>query len=122
MSALVLDTANKHQVNSGNGLLSPPDGSPHWQQPPSPPPPNRGDDEEEEGDDKSDPNEEQNQAIQRILQLKKDDYRNILGVQDKYDTPSAEQEDILNAARKLGTLIHPEFIKGNNTRKAYNSE
>jgi hypothetical protein len=126
MAALVLDTSSKLKgAEFNNGLLSPVDEGANTsrngqQNPPPPLSPSESDDEDETG--KTQPTEEQNQAVQRVLQFKKDDYRNILGVQDKYDTPEVEQEEILMAFRKLGTLIHADRIKGKKTRKAYNSE
>jgi len=81
-------------------------------------------DSDDEGDEtkKTQPTEEQDQAVQRVLKCKKKDYRRILGVQDKYGTPEVEQEAILTAFRKLGTLIHADYIEGDDTKKAYDSE
>jgi len=88
------------------------------------PPPEGTDGEEDEEDEeqKREPTEEQNDAVERVLKWKSTDYRNILGVQDKYDTLEVEQKEILDAFRALGTLIHADHVKGKKTKTAYESK
>ena len=87
-----------------------------------PPPEGNDSEEDEEDEEKKEPTEEQIDAVQRVLKWKSTDYRNILGVQDKYDTPEVEQKEILDAFRVLGTLIHADHVKGKRTKTAYESK
>jgi hypothetical protein len=83
----------------------------------SKPPPDDPLSDGEDDEEKSKPTEEQRRTIQEVLKCNPKEYRKILGVQDNED-----EEGILSAFRELATSIHPDYIKGKDTQKAFDSK
>lgn len=76
-------------------------------------------DESEDESEKEEPSEEVKKAIDQILATKKKDVLwGILGVQK--DTPNKAYT--INAFRKLGCMLHPKYVRGENTARAFVSK
>jgi hypothetical protein len=76
---------------------------------------------EDEADD-DEQNKNTKVDIQDVLKCKKDDYYGILGIGDKYDTPTLELSAIETAVWDRGTDLHPKFNKAELAGEAFQSE
>jgi hypothetical protein len=77
---------------------------------------------ESENEDSNPPSQEQIDAVQKVLACGQKEYRKILGVNDAYTDPKKEQEDIMNAFRKLGMLTNPDYNKAKKSEEAFRSK
>lgn len=70
----------------------------------------------------TDEEEEEKEAIERVMGCGSKNYREILGVEEAYNSPKEEKAAILNAYRDLGTLIHPDFSDDDDAEEAFISK
>lgn len=72
---------------------------------------------EEDSNEKTEPTEKAKQAIDLILRSKKDNFWRILGVEEG----SQDKIKTTNAFKELGCILHPTYVNGTDTEKAFNS-
>ena len=81
-----------------------------------------GGDEEDDPADRHPPSQEQIDAVAEVLAAGAKDHRKILGAVRIGKDDNEEKEIILNAFRKRGSLVHPDYNSSNDAEKAFKSK
>jgi hypothetical protein len=58
----------------------------------------------------------------RVMSCSSKNYREILGIEEAYNTLKEERTAVLAACRNLGTLIHPDYSNDENAEVAFKSK
>ena len=56
------------------------------------------------------------------MECQETDYRKILGLRDKYESPNEERQAVFDAFKNLGRLTHWEYNKHEHAKEAFNSK
>jgi hypothetical protein len=72
------------------------------------------------GDDDEDEDEINERA--RVMSCSSTNYREILGIEESYNTLKEERTAVLAACRNIGTLIHPDYSNNENAEVAFKSK
>ena len=76
-------------------------------------------DEESEEEEEKPATKEQIEAVGRVMKCGKKAYREILGVKDTYANENEGRQEVLDAFRELGCLVHSNYNDDKQAKKAF---